>query len=154
VEQERRENGAIPLALDRAVLRRIEELARLVIAQRRRLVFAALCLRPLDALDGIMGDGVLVAEIFESRCRIVPPPSPRCAKSSRQAMMWARVTDAEIAKGLKILSLICDAGLVLAPEIVKWKTPHADGSPPREQVSTSKNLDFCTVLREPFRAVS
>lgn len=44
-----------------------------------------------------------------------------------------RSTDSEIEKGCKILSLIGEAGLVLAPEIVKWKYPHADGSPPREQ---------------------
>ena len=40
VEQQRGENGAIALALDRVVLRRIEQLARLVIAERR-----ASCLR-------------------------------------------------------------------------------------------------------------
>jgi hypothetical protein len=36
-----------------------------VIAERRRLALAALCLRPFDAFDRVMGDGVLVAEIFE-----------------------------------------------------------------------------------------
>jgi hypothetical protein len=36
-----------------------------VVAERRRLAFAALGLGPLDAFDRVMGDGVLVAEIFE-----------------------------------------------------------------------------------------
>ena len=67
VEEQRGENGAVALALDRVVLRRIEQLARLVVAERRRLAFAALGPRPLDALDRVMGDGVLVAEIFEQR---------------------------------------------------------------------------------------
>jgi hypothetical protein len=39
VEQQRRQNGAIPLALDGLCLRRIQQLARLMIAQRRRLAF-------------------------------------------------------------------------------------------------------------------
>jgi hypothetical protein len=34
VEQQRRQNGAIPLALDGLCLRRIQQLARLMIAQR------------------------------------------------------------------------------------------------------------------------
>ena len=67
MEQQRGEDGAVALALDRVVRRRLEELAGLVIAERRRLALAALRLRPLDALDRIMGDGVLVAEIFEQR---------------------------------------------------------------------------------------
>ncbi|MGO9390570.1 hypothetical protein [Rhodoblastus sp.] len=68
VKQERRENGAVALAIDRIVRRCREKLAGLVIAERRRLAFAALCLRSLDALHRVMGDGVLVAEIFEQRC--------------------------------------------------------------------------------------
>ena len=38
-----------------------------MIAERRRLAFAALGARPLDAFDRVVGDGVLVAEIFEQR---------------------------------------------------------------------------------------
>ena len=53
-----------------------------------------------------------------------------------------RSTDSEIEKGCKILSLICEAGLVLAPEVVKWKYPHADGSPPREQQTIQKRICF------------
>jgi hypothetical protein len=43
-----------------------------------------------------------------------------------------RGTDTEINIGCSILSLIRDVGLVLAPEVILWKSPHADGSPPRE----------------------
>jgi hypothetical protein len=39
----------------------------------------------------------------------------------------------EIDTGCKVLSLIRDAGLLLAPEIVKWQYSHADGTPPRKQ---------------------
>src|SRR5271165_5017540 len=96
MEQQRGEDRAVAFALDRVVLRRIEELARLVIAKRRRLAFAAFRPRPLDAFDRIMGDGVLVAEIFEQRRQAVPDRAaakpPRRASSSRQAMMWVRVT--------------------------------------------------------------
>ena len=53
-----------------------------------------------------------------------------------------RSTDSEIDKGCKILSLICDAGLVLAPELVKWRYPHADGSPPREQQTIQRRICF------------
>jgi hypothetical protein len=53
-----------------------------------------------------------------------------------------RSTDGELEKGLKILSLICEAGLVLAPEVVKWKTPHADGYPPREQETIQRRVCF------------
>ena len=38
-----------------------------MVAERRRLAFAALGLRPLDAFDRIVGDGVFLAEIFEQR---------------------------------------------------------------------------------------
>ena len=98
VEQQRRQNGAVALALDRVVLGRGQQLARLVIADRRRLAFAAFRLRPLDAFDRVVGDGVLLAEIFEQRGerrQPVPdraPPSPRRPSSSRQAMRCARVT--------------------------------------------------------------
>ena len=41
VEQQRRQNRAVAPALDGFLLRRFEQLARLVIADRRRLAFAA-----------------------------------------------------------------------------------------------------------------
>jgi len=53
-----------------------------------------------------------------------------------------RSTDSEIEKGCKILSLVCDAGLVLAPEVVKWHYPRADGSPPREQQTIQRRICF------------
>src|SRR5260370_42281093 len=93
VKQERRENGAIALALDRVVLRGIEELAGLVIAERRRLAFAAFRPRPLDALDRVMGDGVLVAEIFEQRCeRRQPMPDGPHAKHATRRHVTPRDT--------------------------------------------------------------
>jgi hypothetical protein len=48
----------------------------------------------------------------------------------------------ENAKGLKILSLICEAGLLLAPEVVKWSHPHADGTPPRDQQVIQRRICF------------
>ena len=51
-------------------------------------------------------------------------------------------TDAEIDKGCKILSLVCDEGLLLAPEVVKWQYPHADGSPPRTQTYIQRRACF------------
>jgi len=52
-------------------------------------------------------------------------------------------TDSEIDKGCKILSLICDAGLLLAPEVVNWQYPHADGSsPPRTQTYIQRRICF------------
>lgn len=53
-----------------------------------------------------------------------------------------RSTDTEIQKGCKILALICEAGLLLAPEVVKWKHPHADGSAPREQEVIQRRICF------------
>jgi hypothetical protein len=53
-----------------------------------------------------------------------------------------RSSDSEIEKGCKILSLICDVGFVLAPEVVKWRNPHADGSPPREQQTIQRRICF------------
>jgi hypothetical protein len=81
VEQQRRKDRAVALALDRVFLRRCEQLARLMIADRRRLAFAAFGPRPLDALDRIVGDGVLLAQIFEQRGeRRQPAPDRRAAQ--------------------------------------------------------------------------
>ena len=44
-----------------------EQLARLMIAERRRLAFAAFRFRPRHAFDRVMGHGVFLAEIFEQR---------------------------------------------------------------------------------------
>ena len=81
VEQQRGQDGAIALALDGFFLRRIQQLARLVVADRRRLAFAAFRLRPLDAFDRVMGDGIFLAEIFEQRGeRREPVPDRAAAK--------------------------------------------------------------------------
>jgi hypothetical protein len=53
-----------------------------------------------------------------------------------------RNTSGEIDKGCQILSLICDVGLVLAPEVVPWSYPHADGTPPREQRTIQRRIYF------------
>jgi hypothetical protein len=51
-------------------------------------------------------------------------------------------TGVEMDKGCKILSLICDAGLLLAPKVVKWEYSHADGSPPRKQEYIQRRVCF------------
>lgn len=78
VKQQGGENGSVALAADLAVLWRIEQLARLMIGNRRRLAFAAFRFRPLDAFHRIMGDGVLIAEIFIQGCQR-REPVPDCA---------------------------------------------------------------------------
>jgi hypothetical protein len=81
MEQQRRQDGAVALALDGVRVGRGEQVARLMIADRRRLAFAAFGLRPLDAFDRVVGDGVLLTEIFEQRRqRRQPVPDRRAAK--------------------------------------------------------------------------
>jgi hypothetical protein len=53
-----------------------------------------------------------------------------------------RGAEGEIEKGCKILSLIANLGLVMAPEVLKWSYPHADGSPPREQQTIQRRVCF------------
>jgi hypothetical protein len=53
-----------------------------------------------------------------------------------------RDTATEIEKGCKILSLICDAGLLLAPEVVSWSYPNVDGSPGREASVIQRRICF------------
>ena len=90
VEQQRRQDGAVALALDGVRLRRGQQLARLVVADRRRLAFAAFRLRPLDALDRVVGDSVLVAEILEQRGkRREPVPDRAVAVDSLAARVHA-----------------------------------------------------------------
>ena len=67
VEQQRREEGAIALAAHGVVDRRVEQLAGLVVAERRRLAFGGFRRRPLHALDRIVGDGVLVTQMLKER---------------------------------------------------------------------------------------
>ena len=81
VEQQRGQNGAVALALDRVVRRCVQQLARLMVAERRRLAFAAFRLRPLDAFHRVMADGVLLTQIFEQRGeRRQPVPDRAAAK--------------------------------------------------------------------------
>ena len=62
---------------------RFEQVARLIIADRRRLAFAAFRARPFDAFDRVVGDGVLLAQIFEQRGeRRQPVPDRRAAKAA------------------------------------------------------------------------
>ena len=72
-------------------LGRGEQVARLVVADRRRLAFAAFGLRPLDAFDRVVGDGVLLAEIFEQRGqRREPVPDRAAAEAAPRAARRAR----------------------------------------------------------------
>ena len=79
VEKQRGQDGSIALALDRVRLRRRQQLACLVIAERLRLAFTAFRPRPLDAFDRIMGDGVLLAQILEQRGERGEPVPDRAA---------------------------------------------------------------------------
>src|SRR3954452_24139567 len=67
MEKQRRENGAVALAANAVVSWHVEQLARLVIAKRWCLAFATFRLRPLDAFDRVMRDGVFLTQIFEQR---------------------------------------------------------------------------------------
>jgi hypothetical protein len=67
VVKQRRQDGAVALLLNGFIAGCSEKLAGLVIANGRRLAFAALSLRPLDAFDRIVADGIFLAEIFEQR---------------------------------------------------------------------------------------
>ena len=57
----------VALALERVGLGRNQELARLMIAERWRFACAAFRLRALNTFDRVMGDGILLAQIFEQR---------------------------------------------------------------------------------------
>jgi hypothetical protein len=48
----------------------------------------------------------------------------------------------QLQKGLKILESILDFGLVLAPEIIRWEYPHADGAPPRPLETVQRRVCF------------
>src|SRR5689334_9555061 len=53
-----------------------------------------------------------------------------------------RETEAKIGKGCQILSMMRDFGLVMAPEIVKWRYDHADSSPPRTSEVLQQRVCF------------
>jgi hypothetical protein len=65
VKEQGRQDGEVALLLDGFIAGRKEKFAGLVVAERRRLAFAALGLGPLDALHWVVGDGILFAKIFE-----------------------------------------------------------------------------------------
>ena len=48
----------------------------------------------------------------------------------------------EVHRGLKILELIRDFGLLLTPEVTAWEYPHADGSPPRKMEMVQRRVCF------------
>ena len=67
MEQQGRQNRAVAPALDGVLAGRCEQVARLVVADRRRLAFAAFGLRPLDAFAVIKNK----SRRAELRCRRV-----------------------------------------------------------------------------------
>jgi hypothetical protein len=48
----------------------------------------------------------------------------------------------QISKGLEILRLIRDFGLLLTPEVTSWEYPHADGTPPRKMKLLQRRACF------------
>jgi hypothetical protein len=62
---------AVAHPLERVGGWRLEQLARLRVAQRRRAALIAVGHRPLDAVDRIAGDGVVLAHMIEQggECR-------------------------------------------------------------------------------------
>ena len=91
------------LLLMRVGLRRGEQFAGLVIAERRRLAFAAFRPRPLDAFDRVMGDGVLLAEIFEQRRERREPVPDRAAAKPAPRQVVAPGDDVRARHGAKFL---------------------------------------------------
>ena len=79
VKQQRRQDGAVALALHRVRLGGRQQLAGLVVAECRRLAFAALGPRPLHAFHRIVGDGVAVAQVLEQRGERGQPMPDRAA---------------------------------------------------------------------------
>jgi hypothetical protein len=101
------ENGAVALALDGVRLRRGQQLARLMIAERRCHAFATVRFRPFDAFHRVVRDGVLLAQILNSkasdasRCRIADfiknacrPYLRRTEPTRRQWREWKEVSGA------------------------------------------------------------
>jgi hypothetical protein len=53
-----------------------------------------------------------------------------------------RGENVEVQKGLSILEIIRDFGLLLTPEITDWEYPHADGTPPRKMTMIQRRACF------------
>ena len=85
----------------------------------------------------------------ERRAQLAPLQAVNIVQDERMERFFyhnfprrGRDSNAEIAKGCKILSLICDAGLLLTPEVVPWSYPHANGAPPRQQQTIQRRICF------------
>src|SRR5262249_42932885 len=65
--EQRRQDGAVALALERLLWRGVEQGARLRVGDRRSLALVAVEVRALDPVDRVMRHGVLLAEIFVER---------------------------------------------------------------------------------------
>jgi hypothetical protein len=63
----------------------------------------------------------------------------------------SRNSTVEIDTGCKVLSLIRDAGLLLAPEMVKWQYSHADGTPPRTHEIQQTRICFTDLSPSELR---
>ncbi len=123
VEEQRRQDGAVALLFDgffagRGVLAGChEQLAGLVVAERRCLAFAALGPGPLDAFDRVVADSVLVTEILEQRGQRRQTVSDRGAAKGRLApgqVVASGDDDAQTAP--KLPTKIIRTGRVLTAE--------------------------------------
>jgi Phage integrase family len=90
-------------ALDHQAGRRIEQLARLMIAKGGRLAFAAFRLRAFDPFDGVMGDGVPFAKIFEQRGERREPMPDRAAAKCAPHEIIAPGDDVRACHGAEFL---------------------------------------------------
>ena len=86
-----------------------EQLAGLVVAERRRLAFAALGPGPLDAFDRVVGDGVFLAEILEQRGQRREAVPHRAAARASARQIVAPGDDVGAGHGAEFLRPI-DAG--------------------------------------------
>ena len=103
VEQQRRQDRAVALGLERIGRRRRQQFARLVVADRRRLAFGGFRLRPLDPFDRIVGNGVPAAQIFEQRGqRREPVPDGAAAEPALHQLVAPR-DDVRARDGAKFL---------------------------------------------------
>src|SRR3954462_26112 len=102
MEKQRRENGAVALAANAVVGWCVEQLARLMIAKSRGLALAAFRLRPLDAFDRVMRDGVLLAQIFEQRGNRGEPVPDRAAAETAPHQVVAPGDEMRARDGAKL----------------------------------------------------
>jgi hypothetical protein len=85
VIQQCRKNRSVTFLLDGFSAGCREQLARLMVAKRRRLAFAAFDLRAFDAFDRVVADGVPFAEILEQR-RQRREMMPECSAAKLTAL--------------------------------------------------------------------